>query len=301
MKVDITRIHNINSIYEHEESVNSLLILSDGRLASCSRDKTIKIFCINNNYHCDITIEGHTDNVYYISQLDNNKLISCSFDNSIKIWSITQSSYTCDFTINNAHSHSIWKVIPLTNNRIASCSSDKTIKIWNSNHPYNLIKTLYGHSKDVTSIIQLKDKDILISGSNRKSTLRKWNLLTYQCITIMTDFYCYCSNGLLQIDNNRIIVGGRGVITIVNIFNDIIEQEIQNSELDIVSSFLQLRDGNILSGCSDGAIYLYNIKFNTLLYSDDKIHNSYVTCLLKLNDYKFISCSRDNTIKIWEY
>ena len=120
--VDINNIINIKIINEHSDDVYSLLLLSDGRLASCSYDKTIKIYDINNNYHCDITLEGHTHGVIYISQLDNNKLISCSGDKTIKIWSITQSSYQCDYTINNAHNDVIHKVISLTNNRIASCS-----------------------------------------------------------------------------------------------------------------------------------------------------------------------------------
>ena len=105
------------------------------------------------------------------------------------ISSITQSSYQCDYTIEEAHSDYIWKVIPLRNNRIASCSWDRTIKIWNSNYPYNLISTIKGHTSYVDSIIKLKDKDILISGSLDK-TLRKWNLLTYQCISIIKNVDC---------------------------------------------------------------------------------------------------------------
>ena len=76
--IDINNINNIKTINEHSDLIASLLLLSDGRLASCSDDNTIKIYDIKNNYHCDITLEGHTDCVNYISQLDNNKLISCS-------------------------------------------------------------------------------------------------------------------------------------------------------------------------------------------------------------------------------
>ena len=294
--VDINNIINIKTINERSKFVTSLLLLSDGRLASCSRDKTIKIYDIKNNYHCDITLEGHTDCVTYISQLYNNILISCS-SHTIKIWSITQSSYQCDYTINNAHNDYIWKVIPLTNNRIASCSGDKTIKIWNSNHPYNLINTLNGHTDDVRSIIQLKDKDILISESD-DNTLRKWNLLTYQCDKIINNVWCY-KNSLLEIDNNRIIVGGIGIITIVNISNDIIEHQIENDKLSYVYSFVQLRDGNILCGCENGLICLYDIKLNTLSFREKEIHYSEVYCLLNLNKYQFISCSFE--IKVWEY
>ena len=215
------------------------------------------------------------------------------------ISSITQSSYQCDYTIEEAHSDYIWKVIPLRNNRIASCSWDRTIKIWNSNYPYNLISTIKGHTSYVDSIIKLKDKDILISGSLDK-TLRKWNLLTYQCISIIKNVDCAYSNSLLEIDNNRIIVGGKNVITIVNISNDIIEYQIRNDKLNYVYSFVQLRDGNILCGCKHGLIFLYDIKLNTLSFRQERIHNEAVFCLLNINKNQFTSGS-NNEIKVWEY
>ena len=215
------------------------------------------------------------------------------------ISSITQSSYQCDYTIEDAHNDWICKVILLRNNRIASCSWDKTIKIWNSNHPYNLINTLEGHTHIASSIIQLKDKDILISGNN-DDTLRKWNLLTYQCMKIINNVECINNNSILEIDNNRIIVGGYNVITIVNISNDIIEHQIKNDKLNRVWSLIQLRDGNILCGCEDGLICLYDIKLNTLSFRKEKIHNESVYCLLNINKYQFISSS-SKEIKVWEY
>ena len=127
--VDINAITFITTITDIKSYVHSLLLLSDGRLASCSDDNGIRIYNIKNDYHCDFILEGHTDYVTYISQLDNNKLISCSSDKAIKIWSITQSSYQCDYTIKNAHTSNLFKLISLTNNRMASISYDKTIKI----------------------------------------------------------------------------------------------------------------------------------------------------------------------------
>ena len=62
----INYINNIKTINEHSKDIPSLLLLSDCRLASCSFDKTIKIYNMNDNYHCDITLEGDTDGVTYI-------------------------------------------------------------------------------------------------------------------------------------------------------------------------------------------------------------------------------------------
>ena len=128
---------------------------------------------------------------------------------------------------------------------------------------------------------------------------------------IINNVHCYDSNSILEIDNNRIIVGGWEVITIVNISNDIIEYQTNNDKLDWVYSFLKLRDGNILCGCDNGLICLYDIKLNTLSFREEKINNTLsfreklinyrgVYCLLNLNKYQFISSS-DNEIKVWEY
>ena len=298
--VDITNINTIKTIDDHKDEVYSLLLLSDGRLASCSEDSTIKIFDIDNNYHCDITIRGHTSIISYISQLKDSRIVSCSWDKSIRIWRVTKSTYKCEYIIENAHNDCILKVIPLSNNRIASCSNDKRIKIWNSKYPYNLIKKLKGHIDFVYSIIQLKDKEILISGS-RDDTLRKWNLLTYQCNTIINDAYCYNVNSIIEIDKNRVIVGGDLEIIIVDIFNDKIEKIIKNNKIENVGSLLKLRDGNILCGCEYGLICLIDIKMNSVIFKEDKIHNNIVYCLINLNQHQIISCSWDSTIKILEY
>ena len=203
-------------------------------------------------------------------------------------------------------------IIPLTNNRIASCS-DKIIKIWNSNHPYNLIKILKNYPDNYTSIIQLKGKEFLISGCEnldgldslfgRKedNALRKWNLLTYQCDTNYFNVSCSLSNSILQIDNNRIIVGGSNVITIVNISINIIEQQIIDENLNFVYSLIQLRDGNVICGFLNGEICLYDINLNTFSYKDEPIHDNSVSYLLNINKHTFISCSFDKTIKVWEY
>ena len=87
-----------------------------------------------------------------------------------------------DYTINNAHDHWIYKVITLPYNRIASCSEDKKINIWKSNPRYSKkpIKVLTRHWDYAPSLLYIKERDILISGSF-DVTLHLWNMSTYQC------------------------------------------------------------------------------------------------------------------------
>ena len=176
---------------------------------------------------------------------------------------------------------------------------DKAIKIWNSDYPYNLIQILNGHTQCVHPIFLLKETQILISGSS-DNTLRKWTLSTYQCIKVFNDVICWTRN-IIEIDNNRIIVGGKNVITIVNITTDVVEKIINDEKLNYVNSFVQLRDGNILCGCEKGLIFLYNTKINTFFFKKDNIHEGNISCLVKINAYKFLSCSSDTTIKEWKF
>ena len=197
--------NNLKIITEHNDFVNNLIVLQDGRFASCSNDKSIKIFN-QITYRCDITIKGHKYAIYYITQLINSKLVSCSADKSIKIWVIFELTYQCEYTIDNAHDNLIMKVIQLSNHRIGSCSYDGTIKIWNSNSPYNHIITLKEKKNSlISSIIQLNCKETLISGSNE---IRIWNLLIYQCETKIKDVSCTSPNSLIEVNNKNIIVGG---------------------------------------------------------------------------------------------
>ena len=131
-------------------------------------------------------IERHNESINSICQLDDGTIVS-SLHYTIMIG---------DYTIKNAHNERIWKVIALPNNKIASCSNDYTIKIWKNNIP---IKVLEGHSSYVTSLLYIKERDIMISGAD-DGTLRLWNTPTFQCVTMIEGVEC--------LDKDRVIVCG---------------------------------------------------------------------------------------------
>ena len=88
-------------IQEHNDWVNYILQLNTGMLASCSDDKSIKIFNIKyNNYQLLQTLNYHNSCVNKIIELNNGKLISCSYDSSVIIYSKDNNNkYTKDYKI----------------------------------------------------------------------------------------------------------------------------------------------------------------------------------------------------------
>ena len=76
---------SIRTIREHACSIQSLLLLKDGKIAFCSRDQTIKKYDPYFNYLCVKTLERHNGFINSICQLDDGTIVSCSNDCSIMI------------------------------------------------------------------------------------------------------------------------------------------------------------------------------------------------------------------------
>ena len=207
-----------------------------------------------------------------------------------------------NYIIKNAHNFEINKVIALPNNRIASCSYEHTIKIWKSNPPYSdtPIRVLEGHSHWITSLLYIKEKDLMISGDWNDRILSLWNMSTYQCVTVIKGVKCFYPNSLYQIDKDRVIFGGSTLVYIVNIDKCVIEKTIEDKAFDSVYCFHKLRDNTILCGCEDGIFCFYDM--NTGQYKITKNnHTERINALLFIDDNTFLSCSSDNTIKVWKY
>ena len=295
--VDINNIKGLKTITDHTDVIYSLLLLNDNRIASCSNDKTIRIFNPSNNYICEKVIKNNKEWIRTICQLDNGTIVSSSGDQSIII---------DHFLIETAHNKFLYdylsKIISLPNNRFASCSGDTTIKIWKGSPPYSAtpIHTLSGHSGWVRSLLYIRERDVLISGSEDDS-LRLWNMSRYQCENIIKGVTCCWSNSLYRIDKDRVIVGNKNMFYIVDIDKCKIENTVKDRQLKYVKCFVKLRDNNtIVCGCDNGVFCFYDINTNKYTITK-KNHNDVIVDLLRGDDDTFISCSWDKTIKVWYY
>lgn len=263
--------------------------------------------------------DAHENSIYYLCQLPMRKVASSSKDLLIKIWSYVDHILICEKLI-ISHTDHVYKLIQISDTLFASCSKDCTIKIWMSVEPYDEIMTLNGHSNDVSSILKLKWKNVLVSGSLDK-TINFWDLNNYKIIKTIGDVFCSYLNNLYEIDKRRIIVGchdmEKGFI-IINTSTYQIESIISAPSLlflnnpcfFMVFSFLKLNDDFIICGVPSKNILALNIK-NLKFYTTPKATNILLKSVgfsSKKTQIYFIEKYQNSFVlpfsrsfKIWEY
>jgi WD40 repeat protein len=113
----------------HASVVRALQLLRENFLASCSADKTIKLWNLK-SFCCVRTIEAHHDSITHLKLLNDGLLASCSYDKTIKFWDLK--TYECIMTWEDTKEIDFVEL--LNEELLASCSIHKKyIKIRNLN------------------------------------------------------------------------------------------------------------------------------------------------------------------------
>ena len=87
-------------IKEHKGAVYCIIQLSSGILASCSYDKTIKLFNIkDNSYEIIQTLNYHNNYIWKLIELKNKTLVSWSSDSSIIFYVKDNLEYKKNYSI----------------------------------------------------------------------------------------------------------------------------------------------------------------------------------------------------------
>lgn len=298
----------VKDLQYHDEQITQLCILENDNLISCSSDRKIKIFNLHKGY-CELTIEpysliknyyGHNNTISYVSLLSQKEIISSSFDNTIKIWLFNETNYFCKGTL-IGHKLGVLKAIPINNSRIASCSMDATIKIWSTSPPYECLKTLEGHTEKINSIIEMKNKKYLVSGSSGEdSTIRFWNLVDYTCEHIINDVNCSYKNSLFEGDNEKIFSGFLGGLYIISGSEFIMEKIVKYDCLGCIMCFNKV-DEVLICGCQYGDILMFDLLTQKFIGEKRKVHDSDIVSIIRVKNCFLITGGWDKYVKIWRY
>lgn len=158
---------NKKRLIGHTATVNQIVILSNGNLASCSLDKTVRIWDPTSGIL--LRTLTHSTAVQSITVLKNGNLVSGTSESLIKIWNLNTGEIT---RIIRGHTSSICNfdcLFVLNNNDLISGSIDKTIKLW---YPFDgTLKLVATNHKSEIRQLAFSKSGNLISSSNTEICL----------------------------------------------------------------------------------------------------------------------------------
>ena len=281
----------------HEDDVLDVITLSDGRLVSCSSDKTLRIWNIATG-DCEKVLTGHEDFVSGVISLPDGRLVSWSNDKTLRIWNVTTGD--CEMVL-SGHQDAVHEVIALpSGRRLVSWSNDKSLRIWNVTTG-DCENILTGHEKYVCEVLAIPAGRI-VSRSQIENTLRIWNVVTGVCVKVLTGHELKINSViLLPSDGCRLLVSCSDdqTLRIWNTISGNCERVLSGHEAD-VCSVIALPDGGHIASCSrDTKVRIWNV----MTGSCERVlsgHENAVHKLISLPGGRLVSHSRDDsTVRVW--
>ena len=302
--------NNFKILNYHTETINHLSILKDGRLVSCSDDKSFNIYNIK-SYELQLSIKEHSNGILSFTQLNNGLIITCSKDKTMKVIKlINDDNYEIKQTL-RGHNNSVMKVIEIRKNELISISREENMKIWilNKEKEFLCILNIIFQKSGwlcTCNILKLNKKEfVTLSLQDRK--LKFWNSNNYSYITTIINIYTVWQvNNMCLINENLLCIGGsiyKGFYLIQISNHQIIKNIIGNK---IIWSIYKCLDGlflcSILNNYSDNSIVKYkyeNLNMEIICIKDKAHDDEFINSCVELHNGTIASSGYDNLIKLW--
>ena len=299
--------NNTKTLKNHNREIKNVILLSDGRLSSCSYDNSIIIYN-KDNYQIDNQIKDNCE-INYHCELNNNNIISCCKDNTMKIYDYHNSF--CLIETLKGHKDNVRKVIEIKNNILVSCSADKTMKIWkkDENNGYQNINTMIiADQYDETNILKINESK-LVSSDTDFNYIKFWDINNNFTLitTVKNDNFCGWRNSMCVIKEDLLLIGTYSIgIYIIDTVNYKIIANLFKKDFNEIFSIIELSNTNILIGLKNNKnkkyyIIEYKYENNNLIEirSKQDAHEKAINGFIEMYDGTIISYSEDTTIKFW--
>uniref|UniRef100_A0AAX7UQ61 CARD domain-containing protein n=1 Tax=Astatotilapia calliptera TaxID=8154 RepID=A0AAX7UQ61_ASTCA len=253
-------------IHPHQGSIYSACFSQDGtKIASCGACKTLKVFKSTSGEKL-MEIPAHDDEVLCCAfSPDGRLLATCSSDRKVKVWNGERAMLLRTFE--EEHEEQV-NHCQFTNTSgrllLATCSNDDIQNLWNLNKPSSQ-NTMFGHFQPVNHCCFSPDDKYLSTCSN-DGTLKVFEVSS---------------------------TNEWKTINVSDMFTD-------NKEDVFVKCSTWTADGKRVICAARNAVLLWDLEANKKM-ADCSGHLSWVQRVqFSLDGSQLLSCSDDQTIRIWE-
>jgi len=306
--INILEKEAIFKINDLKNAYYTIYILQDGRIAAGGYSTSIIIYN-KETFKSEMTIKEHSGScILYLTQLKNGNLVSLGNDAYINIYCLLDNFKYLVLQKIKSHSSTVYKLREFENERFMTCSYDCTIKFFFKNKNEYIEDYTFKDDINIYNILRTKEGEIVYAGSqytNNTSTyyIRFYDLKSRKKIdsTNITDFYTGIYDVLYMLSKIYLLVGANGCILIFDINQHRQIKEIKLDNPDYITSFLKIDESTLLSVDNNGKIRQWIINDDNLILEcvKEKAHEGYIYMIRRNQDGLLITCSDDNSIKVW--
>ena len=231
----------------------------------------------------------HKGRINCLIKLSNGNVASGGQDTTIKIWDIGKKEAICTLT---GHTSIIWEIRELEGNKIISASDDNKSKIWDLKTKKS--EDLCKSNRHVSGIAVLKKNKVIIASGK--------NIFLYDLKTKQQESFLDINVwSLKELSNGDVACGlGNGLLYIIQVTDELlIKTKFPQGHKKTINCIIELDNHKIVTSSDENDLILWDPNDPESMYLL-KGHTDIVTSLCLISGTRFVSASRDKTLKIWE-
>jgi predicted 2-oxoglutarate/Fe(II)-dependent dioxygenase YbiX len=276
----------------HQGYVWSVLARRDGRLATASRDGTVRLWrSSQGRWDCDEVLTGHTASAVALAEDAQGRLWSASRDRTVRRWEHGRSQPV------GRHEGAVLSLASLDDGRMASGGADGLIQLWSSDG--QAPEVLRGHTGWVWALAALPGG--WLASASEDGTVRLWKTSgppqAFPPVPAGAPV-----RALAALPEGGLISGqATGELTLwhagLSPQPTLQARHTQRVHAGAVCALAPLRDGRLASGGEDDTLHLTRLPDFTRLARHH--HAGFVRGLAVLPGNLLASASYDTTVRLW--
>ena len=295
---DINQLQSKKLNIKYNNETLFILQLRNSNYITSDNSYKLSIYDTSYNLITSISIDEY---VYYIYELVDERILTLGTKEAI-LWKKDKSSYVKEKEYSTYSTGAVYCALPLNNDEII-IADYYGAKIYNTNYPYTSVKTLlanpYSNSYQLKSLLLLSDGRVASSYSNTLIFFNMKKLILEKEHTLNGISIYPSQNSIREISGNKLLVGGIGNISIIDLAIHKVIKSIQDQFLHSIVSVLELTKNVIVVGNDKNELYFFDL--NLKYYG--KVNNGQTEKTNLIIPYQsedgFITVGKE--IYLWQY
>ena len=236
--------NNLYILKGHLNGVRCLCLIKEGKFASGSSDKTVRIWDLKLNKTLHV-LKDQSNPIIKLNLLQGDKLASCSF-REIYIY---DDKFKPQYILKE-HSNWVRNIISLDKFRSCSISDDGTIKVYDKH--FGVLNTYKDHNCSILCICLLRDGRIISGDKNGKIIIWNKNFSENKD----EKFHNNSILAIIQLKDGRIVTGSSDkTIKVWDV--DLINLYVFKNHNSSINALCSCKDGGFCSGGGDIIINIW--------------------------------------------